>query len=839
MTGVVAARLGPLSATAREGEPVLILYGPGTRDAFVDGACRRADLAQALHDALACAGFERVVFFSLETMLTVRDAGSRLGARSMAASGAVSGGGAGGGGGADPAERRPNRIAGPMGAVRLAPSGPTGAAAAGPAPGAAMSDDAAQRMIVSLMSRHDVRTAVVLEKMELIDGFLASHRELAVWLNSWLDGRSRGGNTCVLVFNQGTLTDVERFTDDCRTLPGLADAVAAERRRPGTPGFLRAPEEDELAMLVHRARIGAGLAVEDFAGLRRTVRMMVREQLPLTVWEGRLEYLRGLGRPFGVPSLREQGWLTGPDLPEGDVWKRLAALQGMDAVREHLEGLRWLPPRGREPAARHMVFTGNPGTGKTTVARLAGEVFLELGLLRRGHVVEASAADLVSQHVGETPLKTGRLVDSAMDGVLFIDEAYMLSEQSDGFGKEAIDTLLTRLENDRDRLVVIVAGYPAEMRDFLRANPGLRSRFPEANVLEFPDYDPATLTAIARARLDELGLARGPGFDAALEASVEELHRRRDRGFGNARAMRELVEDTSGRWARRVKDERHLPLDVTDLPGGGPGLAAPPEADVLLGPLDAMTGLGSVKAEVRKLVLRIQHARRRRRNRIVAPHLLFLGPPGTGKTTVAREVGRILAALGLLRRGHVVEVGRADLVGRYQGHTAVKTKERIEEAMDGVLFIDEAYSLARSGDGRDDFGQEAVDTLTQEMENGRGRVVVIAAGYTAEMERFLDANTGLASRFGARVAFPPYSLEELLEILAGMAAAEGYALDDGAVRRAAALLDRARRAPDFGNARGVRTLLEEMDAGIAARTHLDPAADPDLLRAEDVPDELG
>ena len=224
-----------------------------------------------------------------------------------------------------------------------------------------------------------------------------------------------------------------------------------------------------------------------------------------------------------------------------------------------------------------------------------------------------------------------------------------------------------------------------------------------------------------------------------------------------------------------------------------------------------MVGLPGVKAEVRGLVDEIQVDEWRRQAGLstgtVSPHLVFSGAPGTGKTTVARSYGRLLRSLGALPRGQFREVSRRDLVGQYIGHTAEKTAGVFAEALGGVLFIDEAYTLARGTPGGGDFGQEAIDTLVKLMEDHRGEIAVIVAGYTAEMTGFIAANPGLASRFARTIDFEDYTPSELVLITGRMARTADYELA-GADELLAAYYTEASRRPDFGNARGARRLFE-------------------------------
>lgn len=315
---------------------------------------------------------------------------------------------------------------------------------------------------------------------------------------------------------------------------------------------------------------------------------------------------------------------------------------------------------------------------------------------------------------------------------------------------------------------------------------------------------------------------------------------------GSARLAVQWLDEAALSQGRRVMrtgaDQAALEVltadDIPLLRGATHDTGSPPGDPIA--ELAAMTGLDAVKQQVRLLAAEAQAEQLRRDagmpERLPSRHMIFTGQPGTAKTTVARLIAAIYSQLGLLTSGHLVEVARADLVGQYIGQTAPQVTAAVTRALGGVLFIDEAYTLAISA-SPNDLGPEAIATLIKLMEDHRRDLVVIAAGYEAQMRHFLQANPGLASRFPRVVHFPGYTDDELITIFTDMATQAGFHLAGGVTERLAAILARTPRGEDFGNARYVRNLLDDAIAAQALRitTTSTSSAEIRTLRPEDMP----
>ena len=577
-----------------------------------------------------------------------------------------------------------------------------------------------------------------------------------------------------------------------------------------------------------------------------------------------LAYVHPLGFSEQEPGKPDGGDTTTaevvPEAPREDVEKVLAELDelvGLEGVKAEVRKLVNLvkvnEARRKQglkapPMTYHMVFTGNPGTGKTTVARLVARLFVSLGIIGNRTIVEVDRSGLVGRYMGETAVKTNQKIDEALGikprfdkqgrlveltaaerkhekekapgGVFFIDEAYQLvSDDGDNYGKEAIATVLKRMEDDRDKLIVIAAGYTDEMCGFLDANSGVRSRF--AHQIEFADYTAAELAKIFRSMAKKNQFTLAADLDAGLDGVMAKLTVRRDRTFGNARFVRQLFEDATGRQANRLaaagqlEGEALVTLTLADLGVNEKkeDVRAPKIEDVLA-ELDGLTGMKPVKDAVRKLIATVRANRLREEkglenNVTMSYNFVFTGNPGTGKTTVARILGKAFRALRVLDRANFVETDRSGLVAKYEGQTAHKTNKLIDSAMGGVLFIDEAYQLNQGANDR--YGAEAVATLLKRMEDARGSMVVIIAGYKDEMKRFMDINSGLESRFNRAIEFPDFTADELGQVFRSMAKKGKYKLSADVEHWLDPYIGlmTKKTTKAFGNARWARNLFEK------------------------------
>lgn len=523
------------------------------------------------------------------------------------------------------------------------------------------------------------------------------------------------------------------------------------------------------------------------------------------------ELLEDLNKLIGLNSIKEQ------------VNEYIDYLK-FEQIREE-KGLKF-----NKEIKLHSVFTGNPGTGKTTVAKKMGKIFKSMGLLSAGHVHEVDRSDLVGEYIGQTAPKVKEAIEKARGGVLFIDEAYSLAREGDSnkdYGKEVIEILLKEMSDGPGSIAIFVAGYPKEMNVFINSNPGLKSRF--SNYYHFPDYLPEELMEIAKVSMEDKGLIIEEDALNYFEQKVIRAYRDRDESFGNARYVLSLVDGAKMNMALRLvkkrdmkdmNDEELSTITIEDVQemfvtGNAKRLhltVDEPRLKDALQELESLVGMENIKQEIRDIVKLVRYYNDIGKDVMhkFVMHTVFKGNPGTGKTTVARIFAKIFNALGILEKGHLVECDRSSLVAEYTGQTAPKTLAKVEEAIGGVLFIDEAYALV---DGpHDSLGRESISTILKQMEDRNTEFILIAAGYPKNMDEFLKTNPGLKSRFNESLIFHDYSADELFRITEFMFFNEELSMneDAGNIIRDRLEIMYKNRDEYFGNAREARKLVQEV-----------------------------
>ncbi|CAD7958049.1 unnamed protein product [Amoebophrya sp. A120] len=535
---------------------------------------------------------------------------------------------------------------------------------------------------------------------------------------------------------------------------------------------------------------------------------------------------------------------------ELDLEKELEKFYDAEGIKAQLRRVkRWVEvQRKRSEAANQQqdgsndiglkpltfLFRGQLGTGKTTIARHLTHLLRDLGVINRGQLIETSRKELTASY-GEGDKTVTKVWKAALGGVLFIDDiGQAADEKNDRSGGHTLEEALYSIMKHWDQISRSFTTWPQPMCLILSypQNASLPERLQpiqnEARSFDFDDYNEECIAHILEANIKARNFSStNIKSESLLNVVRGAVARGMGQEFPNALLAEKLLNDAIQKQTERVwmKDtmswEGLTTLCEDDFLTEHKGQQEQRDA---LAKLEKIVGLSEVKSFVKSLHAQLSVEMQRRLAGINAGtashtlHMIFTGSPGTGKTTVARVIAELLRSLGLLRKGHLIEADRSSLVAGYSGQTALKTKAVVESALGGVLFIDEAYALVQ-GDGRDSFGHEALDTLIKMTEDHRGNLVVILAGYIKEMQRLLDSNPGLCSRFPNKLNFENYTLDEMFEIGESMLLADNLKLYGGIQDKAGLAFKQKLQSlgANHGNGRSVRNILEEAKRNMAVR----------------------
>ncbi|KAG1725637.1 cbbX-like protein [Suillus paluster] len=578
-------------------------------------------------------------------------------------------------------------------------------------------------------------------------------------------------------------------------------------------------------------RLGRGRGREGFGNARALQNMFSRVAQRLAE---RLQNERKQGWPTDDFFIFKEDFI-GPDpsqvLPQCAPWEKLQKMIGLDSVKDSVRNFFDIVDTNyhrelqeKEPLAMSLnrVFLGSLGTGKTTVAKLYGQILTELGLLSNGEVVVKNPSDFVGAYLGHTEKNTKAILDSTVGKVLVIDEAYMLysknSGHQDSFKTTVIDTLVAEIQSvpGEDRCVLLL-GYKEQMEDmFQNVNPGLARRFAIENAFTFEDFTESQLREILDFKLKDQDLG---ATDSAKQVASDLLNRAKNRpNFGNAGEVENMLGLAKARYQKR---QASVPPDQrSDVIFEAEDFDPDWERDRnsaanltklfedLVGCDDIVKKLGDYQKIARAMKSSGVDMRKQ-----IPTSFIFKGPPGTGKTTIARKFGQVYYDTGFLSSSDLIECSASDLVGQYVGHTGPKTKKLFEKALGKVLFVDEAYRLSNGH-----FAQEAIDEVVGLMTNEKfmNKMVIVFAGYEKEMNALLSVNPGLASRFSEEITLTNMTAAKCLQVLdkelqkTQIILSELADTSSSAYSEMESIIDRMSRLSNWGNARDVKTIAQRL-----------------------------
>ncbi len=715
-----------------------------------------------------------------------------------------------------------------------------------------MNLEAAWQQVTAILRDSELSCALLLANVNSLQHSLGTH-ELQV-LEELSSYHNCNSNIVVYLFRDTTLANVlvsaqngsGPWSTFVKTV--LEPRISTEDAEANRVITLGMPNQKEIGNLLNYLRIRETVRMEagEIRALGETLSAScARQRLRLRDLHLRLETYQEqhpgeqlsketwrsyAGEPGYRPALERLERMIGMDTLKQDIRDWYALQQGalQNRPKQPVVSSRFAPSSFVNENRGHMLnicLKGEPGTGKTTVARLFGELYRDLHLLPQGQFVPCTAADLISPYVGETPQRVREWVQQAVGGVLFVDEAYALMNEQNGTA--AIDQLVNEMSSYEGQFAMILAGYPNQMDELMRSNDGLARRFPNEYVL--PSYTSQELKQIffQMMKSDPEHLYISDELSERLDDFFEAWAGGRTRDWGNAGECEKLLTNMKKACSARMQAEylqtgqgaqtgafasEGLVFTTADIPAQLSHCLKrrSHSLEEAFAEIDQMIGLKNVKRYLKDLSQGVLWGE----EGCSPGNFIFYGPPGSGKTMIARKIGEIFGLLGMLRRktNNVVECRAADLL------SGAKTLEReVENARGGIFFLDEAHQLEQS-----DCGRAIIRALVPMVEDPEIRMdtCFICAGYAADMRKFLAVDPGLERRFpdNRRIRFYDYTAEELVQILALMAKERGEIATEAYLMRSRSALERflEEKPKDFGNGGFIREVY--LPESIAART---------------------